>query len=402
MVLPLIVIGLDVFFAAIMAYGTHPNLAQFSHGLDLILISRRFQWLLVAAAMLLAIILIAMVVSAKRRAWWLIGLAPVLALFFHRFSTDSFRALEIIENPTFITAQQAGMIRDEDEVVGLIFADVAYAYPYAALFAGPVVIQSDHDRRMILFWSCFANRAQAFEITRELKGRDLEIVSMPANALLVYNSRLGQFINGLTGLTQPLGRQLGDKPAGVRDPIRTWKTSWSTWRSLHPQTLVLQSSRPLAHAPTAPVLPHYKLPREPGESSNNLRIAMIQTLPPLALPENAIADKPLNLTAAGQTVLVYRDPRSGALRAFDRRIEQDLFLRFVLNTDTRRPKAFVVDTATNTAWNSDGTALDGTRKGAKLTPIPTDDSLYWPVMKYWYPDLSIITPHAADTAAPTR
>ncbi|MCC6422449.1 MAG: DUF3179 domain-containing protein [Phycisphaerales bacterium] len=396
MVLPLLVIGLDLFFAAIMAYGTHPNLAQFSHGLDLILITRRFQWLLVAISMLLAILLIVMVVSGKRRAWWLIGLAPILALFFHRFSNESINALGIIDNPTFIAAEQTHLIRDEDEVVGLIFADVPYAYPYAVLFSNPVVIQTDHDRRMILFWSAFANRAQAFEITRELKARDLEIVSMPANALLLYNSRLGQFINGLTGLTQPLGRKLGDKPAGVRDPIRTWKMPWSTWRTRYPQTRVLQPVRTPANAPAAPVLPHYKLPREPGDTSTNLRIIQIETTPPVALPENALGGSPLNLTAAGQTVLLYRDPRTSAPRAFDRRIEQDLYLRFIPNTDPRRPKAFLIDTATNTAWNADGTALDGTRRGNKLAPIAADESLYWPVMKYWYPDLSIYTPQPSD------
>lgn len=398
MVPPLLLIGLDLFFAAIMAYGTHPNLAQYAHGLDLILISRRFQWLLAAMALLLAVALIALVVSGKRRVWWLIGLAPILALFVHRFSSDSLHALNILDNPTFIAADHASEMRDADEVVGLVFADTAYAYPFAALYANPVIFQADHDRRMILFWSPFANRAQAFEITHELKARDLDIVSMPANALLLYNSRLGQFINGLTGLTQPIGRKLGDKPTGLRDPIPTWKMPWAAWRSRHPQTRVLQPYRTDANAPHAPVLPYYKLPRESGQPLADLRIIMLETSPPVALPENTIADRPLNLIAAGQTVLVFRDPRTDAVRAFDRRIEQDLFLRFALNTDPRRPKAFLVDTATNTAWNPDGTALDGTRRGVKLSPIPADESLYWPVMKFWYPDLSIQTPQPADTA----
>lgn len=396
MVLPLLLIGLDLFFAAIMAYGTHPNLAQYSHGLDLILIARRFQWLLAAVSLLLSIALIALAVSGKRRAWWLIALAPVLALFVHRFSTDSLHALTILENPDFVPAEQAGFVRDEDEVVGLVFADTAYAYPFAALYTNPVVVHSDHDRRMILFWSAFANRAQAFEINRELKGRDLEIVSMPANALLLYNSRLGQFINGLTGLTQPIGRTLGDKPTGLRDPIRTWKMPWSIWRSRHPQTRVLQPYRTHLNAPNAPVLPYYKLPRESVEPLAGLRIIMLDTSPPAALPENAVADRPINLSVAGQSVLIFRDPPTGAVRAFDRRIEQDLFLRFALNADPRRPKAFLVDTSTNTGWNADGTALDGTRRGTKLAPIPADESLYWPVMKFWYPDLAIITPQAAD------
>jgi len=342
------------------------------------------------------------VVAGKRRAWWLIGLAPILALFVHRFSTDSLHAFEIQENPTFIPAKQATFLSDEDEVVGLVFADVAYAYPYAALYADPVVIQSDHDQRMILFWSAFANRAQAFEIAHELKGRDLGIVSMPANALLLYNSRLGQFINGLTGLTQPVGRRLGEKPTGLRDPIRTWKMPWSTWRARHPQTRVLQPDHTFPNAPKAPVLPYYKLPPQPAGAAAQGRIIFIATTPPIALPDESVNTRPLNLTAAGQSVLLFRDPRTGAVRAFDRRIEEDLYLRFAPNIDPRRPNAFLVDTDTNTGWNPDGTAIDGSRRGAKLSPIWADEALYGPVMQFWYPDLTLVTPQPADTAvAPT-
>lgn len=399
MMVPLLLIGLDLFFAAIMAYGTHPNLAQYSFGLDLILISRRFLWLLAAVSLLLSVVLIALTVSGRRRAWWLIGLAPVLALFFHRFSGDSFNSLAILDNPAFVAADQAKFLHDADYVVGLVFADTAYAYPYASLYAGPVVIQSDHDRRMILFWSAFANRAQAFEISRELKARDLDIVSMPANALLLYNSRLGQFINGLTGLTQPLGDKMGETPAGLREPVQTWKMPWSAWRSRYPQTRVLRTDHHPANAPTSPLLPYYKLPPKPAGVPAENQVIFLAAAPPLALPEDAVAGRPLNLTADGQSILIFRDPRTGTIRAFDRRIEQDLYLRFALNTDSRRKGVFIVDTDTNTGWNPDGTATDGNRRGTRLTPIMADNSLYWSVMKFWYPGLTLYIPQPADTAS---
>src|SRR5437763_1197041 len=84
--------------AAVAAYGTSASWAQYPHGLDLILWSRRLEWPLVTIAILLCLGLIALVIAGKRRAWWLIGLGPILALFAHRFVTDPAGAFSILEN----------------------------------------------------------------------------------------------------------------------------------------------------------------------------------------------------------------------------------------------------------------------------------------------------------------
>ncbi|MDB5332880.1 MAG: hypothetical protein JWP03_4031, partial [Phycisphaerales bacterium] len=81
MVIPLFLILVAGLSAGVVAYGTHPNWVQYQHGLELILWSRRLQWLLVALSLIACVLLIAMAISGRRRAWWLIGLAPVLALF---------------------------------------------------------------------------------------------------------------------------------------------------------------------------------------------------------------------------------------------------------------------------------------------------------------------------------
>jgi hypothetical protein len=116
---------------------------------------------------------------------------------------------------------------------GVTFGDATYAYPYSALFATPAILQADHEKRMILMWSAFANRALAMPIGQELRSRDLEVVSTPANALLLYNSRRGEFINGLTGQTPQHERPKGFAAAL---PLRTAKMPWGDWRSLHPES----------------------------------------------------------------------------------------------------------------------------------------------------------------------
>ncbi|MGH7215491.1 MAG: DUF3179 domain-containing (seleno)protein, partial [Tepidisphaeraceae bacterium] len=237
--LPLALIVPAVLCAAVVAYGIDPYWAQYRWGVDLIMTSRRLQWPLVAATVVLVIGLLAMVIAGKRRVWWLIALLPVLALFVHRFATSPLNALAIVENPALVDGSATGaFLNDEDHVVGVVFEGNAYAYPYACLFITPVVIQQDYDQRMMIVWSAFANRALAFRIDREIKARELEIVSIPANALLLYNARVGQFINGVTGRDRE-----GKPPAGVREALPVTKTTWARWRATHPQSRVMPPQR---------------------------------------------------------------------------------------------------------------------------------------------------------------
>src|SRR5688572_1248919 len=192
-----------------MAYGTDPRWVEQSWGLGLIVLSRRLQWPLVAVSLLLCLGLVGLVISGKRRAWWLIALAPVLALFVHRFVTAPTNRYTILDEPAFVAAAEAKHVRDEDYVVGVVFNEQPYAYPYAALWGAPVIVQSDRERRMLLIWSAYANAATPMEVTRELKARDLDIVCDPADTLLLYNGRTGQFIVGLTGQTHHHQKPLG-------------------------------------------------------------------------------------------------------------------------------------------------------------------------------------------------
>ena len=261
MAIPLTLLALATLAAAVVAYGTHPGWGGFEHGLQLIEWSRRLQWPLVALSILCCLALIAMVILARRRAWWLIGLGPVLALFVHHFAAfapDRAGALAVLENPALAdvkdvadhndvggvgadghSARGGAAPADEDWVVGVEFGDTSYAYPYAALFRAPVVLQSEHDNRLILLWSAYANRALAFRVSGAIRGRDLEVVSEPANALLVYDTRHGQFINGLKGLTTT-----GRIPAGFGAPLLTTKATWKQWRGDHPDGKFLARTRP--------------------------------------------------------------------------------------------------------------------------------------------------------------
>jgi hypothetical protein len=398
--LPLFLVASAVFSAGIAAYGSNALWAKYPHGIELIMLSRRLEWPLWALSILFAIGLLALIASGKRRAWWLIGLGPVLALFAHRFLADASNRLVVVEDPPFVTADEAKFLADDDYVVGLRFGDSTFAYPYFQLYQAPVVIQADHEKRMILMWSPFANRAVAQVITHEVKARDLEIVSMPANALLVYNRSMGQFINGIQGRLMD-----GQKPTGFGSPIAVSTMIWKDWVGINPDTKVmrLELNKPLANAPRSPILPTNPMPPAILDDPPLTRIVLVGTTQPAAIRSDQVGPEPSVVTVDGEPAFVFRESADKPVRAFSshfraRESKQEYIPRFTLDRAHRFKGAMFLDDDTGSGWSSAGIWLDGLRelrpdlKGTRLRPVPVQDGLYWGVMKFWYPTLKLSSP----------
>jgi hypothetical protein len=381
-VIPLLLILLATAAAAVLAYGTHPALAESARGLGTIMLTRRLEWPLITFALLLCVALLGLVIANRRRAWWLIGLAPVLALFVHRFSPLHGEKLYMLDEPAFVASTEQNFVADDAWVVGILFEDQAYALPLAALYRTPVVFITDYDKRMVLFWSPRANRAVPMQITREFKARDLEFVSTPADTILLFDRRLGQFIVALTGKTPQ-----GEKPSGLGAAVPVVTTPYGLWRNVHPQTKVLQAYE-APDAPSGPVLPSdagMLISGAPAET----RIALLGTDPPVAVVADKVGADPQNITAGETRVLLLRDPHTHRIRAFDRRVE-DLFPSFRLATKLSVPEASLADSDSNSLWNLSGKALTGDLKDKQLREITVEDNLYWGPMKTWYPKLVLL------------
>lgn len=391
---PIVLLLVAVGSAGVFSYGGQPQWVRFAHGLGLILFSRRWEGALIALSLAACLVLVGLVIAGRRRAWWLIGLAPVLALFIHHFATGPFNGLLIADDPRFVPAEQAAHLSDEDWVVGVVWGEAAYAYPFANLYTAPVVIAQDHDHRMILLWSAYANRALAFEVSREVKGRDLEVVSIPADALLLYNRRLGQFINGLTGRVQARSRDLGPTPTGFKNPIATVKLRWGSWKRVHPGTVVLDRPGVAARAPKGPILPRY--PTGDGSALPE-RVTVVGEIAPVAVASERIDEEPMNLVSGAEAYVVFYDPSVDAVRAFDRVLEGGLYTRFVGYHDPARPRVAFRDVDTGSLWTRDGRAVEGERKGTRLKRVPVADGVYWNVMKFWYPDLQVVEGQVGQT-----
>lgn len=382
MIFPLVLILIAIASAIAVAYGVHPNLAQYGNGLAVIMLSRRLMWPMIALSLLCCIALLGLVISGRRRAWWLLGLAPVLALFVMRFAPGTPGPSAVLEAPTFVDGNSTAAPEAGDYVVGIMFGDHPYAFPYRELFVTPVVCITDYDQRVLLMWSAYANRAVAVQVAREMKARDLELVSSPANSLLLYDKRLGQFVSGV------MGKQVGGRDVvGFGKELATEKMPWSAWKAAHPETKVM-SQQARTDAPSRPILPQYHL-RVPPSPDPMMVVSVLATTQPAAIPEDATLRAPLNVTVGNTRVLVVRD-QAGRLRAFDRHVKEDLFLTFEPKHFRKHPEAVLLDNDTQSAWTIDGRAVDGPLKGQRLREIGVDERLYWGVMKFWYPKLQLI------------
>jgi len=386
---PLLLICGAVGSAAIVAYGTSAQLAQFAHGIQIIIISRRLEWPMVGLSLALSGVLLGITISGRRSVWWLLGLGPVLALFVRGFSATYHPAAALLDAPQFVAADQVDANALANlYVVGLVFDSKPYAVPYRALADAPVILLSAFQKRALLIWSMTANRAVLLPLERDTPPREIEVVSRPADSLLLFDTRLGQFIVGVTGRTVSGGIPVG---FGVSIPVH--KMRFADWTRLHPDTLVMNTNTKGVTTADDPVLPSLKFPLAPSSLGGETRIGILATTEPTAVLSDMALDRPMNVQAGEVRILLERDPKTKALRAFDRHLKEDLFLtlRPLARIPRGHPEAAMVDSDTQSLWTLDGRAVDGPLKGERLGEIAVDDGLYWGVMKFWMPNLKLIS-----------
>jgi hypothetical protein len=352
----------------------------------MIVFARRLEWPMVTLSLVLCFALLFITISGKRRVWWLIGLAPVLALFVRGFSGTYHPTINLLETPKFVNAESATVPGDEF-VVGFVFEGKAYALPYRALAVSPFLLVTDFDKRALVVWSVTANRATVLPLARDARPREIEIVSRPADSLLLFDRRLGQFIVGVTGRTVK-----NTVPMGMGMPLATVKVPYAVWMARHPDSRVFVSSVNDANAPSTASLPTAVLPPALKTPDPKTRITLVATTQPTAIIATIPANKPMNIVSGETRVLLYREPQSGWLHAYDRRVQEDLFPSFKLaaRPNKKHPEGLFVDADTQSLWSVDGKAVDGPLKGEKLREVPVEEGLYWGVMKFWMPELKTI------------
>lgn len=394
MFLPVLLLFTATLAAAIAAYGTIPHWAALDNGLEIIEWSRRLQWPLVTLSILCCVAVLVLIIVGKRKPWWLIGIAPVVTLMMQLFVTGAMNDMSVADAPPFVAAADANFVADDEYVVGVHFGEHPYALPYRQLYRHPVVILVERERRAAVLFSPFANRATAFQVNRQVRARELDIVSMPANALLVYNVRIGEFINGVTGQTLK-----GTTPYGFTHRLQTRAMPFWQWRALNPGTRVT-SLQTLSTALPTPALPHLPMRLAPEDQAlKEEPVILLCSSPAVAIRESDVTTDLLNIEVNGVPLLIYRHEETGRLRVFERRFAERVS-RFIANPSQRRAAKGVamLDVATNSGWTEGGVAVDGEEEiiGQKLKPYTTfDEGQYYGVLRHWYPNLVLYSPEAA-------
>ncbi|MBV8780687.1 MAG: DUF3179 domain-containing protein [Phycisphaerae bacterium] len=386
MLLPILLIGGAVFAAAVTAYGMDPELAQFNHGIQIITISRRLEWPLIIISLALCVALLGLIITGRRRAWWAIGLGVVLALFVRGLSSIYRPPITLLESPPMVEANKAQpFVAAQEYVVGFRMADKYFALPYHQLAAFPLVMLSDFDQRALVIWSATANAAIVLPLDRDASPRELEVVSTPADSLLLFDRKLGQFIVGVTGRTVA-----GRRPIGMGDALPVEKMPFDHWANAHPDTRVMAVVAS-SSLPMTPLLPRLHFPIESPDSAQR-RVSLLATTQPAAIPNDATFTGTRGITVGKTVVLLMRESAVAPLRAFDRQAADDLFLTFapVRRPDKKRPTATLKDAESGSFWTNQCKAIDGPLKGTQLREIPIRHDLYWGVMKFWMPDLQLI------------
>lgn len=217
--------------------------------------------------------------------------------------------------------------------------------------------------------------------TRTVKGQELTFgVSgkLYKDALVMFDRQTE------TLWTQVDGSVLRGKLEGSRlQPVPAVQTTWSEWKRIHPDTLVLKKDPQVRGTPYTDYHSDPQKMGIAGTRNPDQRLpgkALVVTLreenEALAVKVEALERTLIHQTElGGQPLLVVYSPGGHSARVFDPRVEgQTLDFSAV----RRGEDVLLRDRQTSTLWSGlTGKALEGKLAGRELRPVPS-------MMNYWF------------------
>jgi len=216
--------------------------------------------------------------------------------------------------------------------------------------------------------------------TRKVDGKEIELrVSgkLYKDALVMFDRETGTLWTQVDGsaLRGPLkGRQLTEVPA--------LQTTWKTWKTLHPDTLVLVKPAAIRGSPYAD---YFRDPERRGLSQTRgdarlpgktIIVGIHAGDDAVAIPLSVLEKRLLvKVDLAGRPVMVLYSRREDTAAAFQAMVN-GRELSFRLRKEEKQ--SILEDAETSSRWSAlEGRAIAGPLQGTRLEPVPY-------LRSYWY------------------
>ena len=321
---------------------------------------------------------------------------PVDHIFSGGVGRDEILAL-ITPNLGSPGATPAGLL-DQDRVLGVVVNGAARAYPFPVMWWHEVVNDTLGGEPILVTYCPLTGTGIAF--SRRVGGQTREF----GVSGLLYRSNLIMFDRETESLWNQmlLGSQCGVERGNGMARIPIVETTLEHWKRLHPTTTVMTTNTGVDRDYTTYPYGDYRsldneqvpfladgvtwtmllLPKElvlgvidGWVAGQDCRV--FNGCHSVAYPFGVLRDSgtvvALNDSVGTRAVLVTYQDEYLAARAFDRTVNGDLLTFDVL---TQSPMT-LRDRETETTWDENGVAVDGTLAGQRLTPIADSYVGFW-------------------------
>lgn len=142
-----------------------------------------------------------------------------------------------INRPRFLTAVEAGYLKETEYVIGVERNGIAKAYPVRILSQHEVVNDRFDEETVVVTYSVLCNSGMAF--SAEIGGKR---TTFGVSGLL-FNSGLVLYDRKTESLWPQIRKQAVSGEASGKEIVQlpSTHTTWADWKAKHPQTLVLSS-----------------------------------------------------------------------------------------------------------------------------------------------------------------
>ena len=293
-----------------------------------------------------------------------------------------------IDNPKFVTVQEAGnFLSDSDLVLGININCDIRVYPLLILVWHEIVNDNVGGVPVAITYCPLCFTSQVFNRTLDNNGKGILMLQFGTSGKL-YNSNLVMYDRTSKSLwSQALGEGIVGKYAGQKlQRIPFDIAYWKDWTQAYPNSKILSKdtgfSRPYGADPYG----------DDYYTSDQLYFPVSNRDPRMSLKEKVIgfeygeeqdtiayrlqqieSSKVINDKINGKSIALF-SMHPAMVRAFSRLVDGNV-LDFQYNANSNNNK--IIDKQTGSEWNFEGMAITGAMKGKQLLRLPFDEGFWF-------------------------